>query len=105
MKPDGGPAFPHGPVTQEDGRTIHYLGMSLRDYFAAHAPSNPWKHFRPNYPPCPKGKEPSVFCSETGNTSYSNSAERWRWQKGYDIAHTEQWPWFYADAMLSERNK
>jgi hypothetical protein len=34
---DGGPAFPH--TTQWDGITpaINYHGISLRDYFAAHA--------------------------------------------------------------------
>jgi hypothetical protein len=33
---DGGPAFPH-PTECSDGRGIPYLGMTLRDYFAAKA--------------------------------------------------------------------
>lgn len=35
MKEDGGPAFPQ---SVREGAYIEYLGMSLRDYFAAHAP-------------------------------------------------------------------
>lgn len=38
-KKDSGPAFPY--VEQQFGTadiTVHHRGMSLRDYFAAHAP-------------------------------------------------------------------
>ena len=40
---NGGPAFPVGEVTNANGETVQYPseGMSLRDYFAAHAPNEP----------------------------------------------------------------
>jgi len=44
----GGPAFPSGlidPSTPEDAVQSLHNGMTLRDYFAAHAPNPPetWK--------------------------------------------------------------
>lgn len=43
MKPDGGPAFPRvTPPLPADAR--FHPGMTLRDYFAAHAPCPP-EHF------------------------------------------------------------
>jgi hypothetical protein len=41
---DGGPAF---PVIGAPGAPEDYPGMSLRDYFAAHAPKKPQPWFRP----------------------------------------------------------
>ena len=36
-KNDGGPAFPTGNERQTGSNSYHYEGMTLRDYFAAHA--------------------------------------------------------------------
>lgn len=55
---DGGPAFPQ-PTHHGDG--IQYLGISMRDYFAAHAPV-----------------VPEDFDGQMGETQIERMI-RWRW--------------------------
>ena len=51
-KPDGGQAFPYVVPQQLDGQGgvrdggWNESGMSLRDYFAAHAPPRPVRHMQ-----------------------------------------------------------
>ncbi len=47
---NGGPAFPH--IDSSCGR--FEVGMTLRDYFVAHAPEEPQTWFEPVMPPEPK---------------------------------------------------
>ena len=78
MKNDGGPAFPT-PHQERDGdtyATIHESGMSLRDYFAAHAPAVPHDY-----------ETKHLICG---------------WTHSQIAAH---WANEYADAMLKERAK
>ena len=44
---DGGPAFPMtaGPEPRVDNYHEYQTGMSLRDYFAAHAPESARSHY------------------------------------------------------------
>jgi len=80
MKQDGGPAF---PVTADllcdhtSGTSVRLKGMSLRDYFAAHAPQPPvtWR-----------GGE-------------------WMQSGTNALAAYIAWRWYYADTMLAERAK
>lgn len=65
---DGGPAFPN---------TYDYFGMSLRDYFAAHAP------------------EPPVGWRDPGIHR--------RFRLGID--DIVEWRWVYADRMIAQRMK
>ncbi len=84
---DGGPAFPTWtpPLVKSDGETIevvegsqyHVPGMSLRDYFAAHAPEIP----------------------EHNKHSLRDSG----WADWIDLNII--WRYEYADAMLAEREK
>ena len=46
-KNDGGPAFPTGNERQTGSNSYHYEGMTLRDYFAAHALQGGLAHNRP----------------------------------------------------------
>lgn len=47
-------------------------GMTLRDYFAAHAPSERWPHFVPRVPPAPAA--PS--CEPVGNDGEAPTDEQ-----------------------------
>jgi len=76
-KNDGGTAFPVVGVPN----ACDCPGMSLRDYFAAHAPQPP-----------------------TGWTGTAPMLERLSRADG-QIAALMEWRWFYADAMLAEREK
>jgi hypothetical protein len=72
-KNGGGPAFPLRNTDPND--YIPFPGMTLRDYFAAHAPEMPSWWVR-NYPTTDNSME--IFVA---------------------------WRWFYADAMLAERER
>lgn len=81
-KPDGGAAFP----TVDQG--LIRGGMSLREYFAAHAPDVP-----------PTVAFPPLYTSEVkiDNTrKVTQVAES-------ELERTVRWRWEYADAMLAGR--
>lgn len=76
---NGGPAFPLPPVSH-DGKVVALTegvaqGMTLRDYFAAHAPEPPHDFMRT-----------VAGCSNA-------------------LAYRVRWSWQYADAMLSARGE
>lgn len=79
---DGGPAFPL--VT---GIESLYDGMSLRDYFAAHAP------------PMPQGLREIV------NLSAKRDEGKGTFNFGLYAKWEAEWRSCYADAMLKERAK
>lgn len=125
---DGGPALPSETPLG---------GMTLRDYFAAHAPVDPWPHFMPVMPPKPTmppldpvgngGEAPTGdqarglnawrydACWDPEETDeycvFSGWCSGWRrfwsdseeWERRQWVERAEQWPWFYADAMLKRR--
>lgn len=70
--------------------------ITLRDYFAAHAPAIPdW--FEPAMPT----KEPF----RPGDYGYSETPQQKVWRAARAAQRVIQWPWFYADAMLDARTK
>lgn len=84
---DGGPAFPHtgeGTVSRRAGMNIsgpvHYPGMTMRDYFAAHCPPMPDQWFKDS---AKKRNDPL-------------------WHFGEASA---AWAYFYADAMMAAREE
>lgn len=82
-------AFPsHGTM----GEVVE-LGMTMRQYYKAHAPETPWSHYKPVM-----GKpEPEIPFSP------GDDADAWKaWHTEYNIQYSVQWPGFYADAMLAE---
>lgn len=91
-KPDGGPAFPlcvpRVPGVQEGG---HVFGMTLRDYFAAHATDTDIASMRDKVPMTERVLE-YAFGSKRAELCLP---ENWR-----QIAR-----WLHADAMLAERDK
>lgn len=84
---DGGPAF---PVNQSEVCNTT-PGLSLRDYFAAHAPPAPeWYSRRYMYGADPKG---SGLVGKDVQPASMEEQER----------HFHAWRWHYADAMLAAR--
>ena len=115
----GGPAF---PAQFFDERAI---GMTLRDYFMAHAPVEPQPWFLPVMVDCPA--VPSILsvtdealrhqlrAMEDGSEDESPEAVAWfenrnlmmaaqeDWQSEFRAQLYIQWPAAWADAMLEQR--
>lgn len=123
---DGGAAF---PVWSDAGGHIQ-PGMTLRDYFIAHAPSHAPKWFFPVIEPCPivpsHRKLPLDDFKIELNTFYNGNKEReeltpgalvWverresvelaqeEWQTKFRRECYAQWPCAWADMMLEQRAK
>lgn len=100
---DGGPAFPILDNFDENGyrRDPISFGMSLRDWFATHAPKEKWDWFEPvmttEKPKHPGDVGPNTF------QEYRQSVHLWDHE--YSKQREIQWPWFYADNMIKERIK
>lgn len=77
---DGGPAFPFQCQGATTAPKIYY-GMTLREYFAAHAPAVPESFER---------------CRYYETHGVGNYVEN-------DIDRMIRWRWYYADAMLRRR--
>jgi hypothetical protein len=113
-KDDGGSAFPSAgsKLAQKTA------GMSLRDYFIAHAPAEPQSWFKPQMDeprPTPLWTDDSdetrtfetVSEAEVACDYYHDANERAiiQWDADYDKQRFIQWPIAWADAMLAERAK
>lgn len=125
------PAF---PVYDHHGNGRQFLagaGMTLRDYFIAHAPAEPQPWFKPTMPPRPEfPKHNTSKWTERERSDFSGygvwlslpeiESERVReavtaieaakdaenaWCLEHDRARYIQWPAAWADAMLKERAK
>lgn len=67
MDNDGGPAFPN--LAQPGNKFVEFVttGMSLRDYFAAHAPKPPWWCAQDN----------QFVANDAGLFEYAEAVARW----------------------------
>lgn len=79
-------------------------GMTMLDYFAAHAPTNIlWEFKVPSI-----GKRPEVQWPE-GERQQNHEAINWKELQDYDLAKKIQikqmWPWEWAKAMLKSREE
>jgi hypothetical protein len=95
------PAFPQ----------VGFNGLTIRDYFAAHAPRRPYVWFEPKMRPRPK---PHYDHDHPNERKYEerligctpvNELELAEYD---DERHRQillQWPYFYADAIIAERAK
>lgn len=108
---DGGPAFPVPMVSDGDAvGDVNERGMSLLDYFAAHAPRKAHSWYSPTVPPRP---EPMFShnhpherqCDGTYDCVPANVEELNDYDKEHRKQFAVQWPYAYAAAMLAERNK
>lgn len=125
---DGGAAFPCGVMQDghNPGQEPWQRGISMRDYFMAHAPAEPQPWFVPLMPEKPElpdpGRELSAedaaewrrldeFAAEEGNERVKAFCERrsvaWSerhaWETERDKQRYVQWPAAWADAMLRAR--
>lgn len=95
---DGGSAFPI-TVHMEGHDRYSEGGMSLRDYFAAHAPVEPQAWFTPGMdtpePTRPVGY--ADFAAFNGELS--------AWFNEQSKRRCTQWPYAWADAMLKAREQ
>jgi hypothetical protein len=126
---DGGPAF---PFVSHGGASEHQWcsgGMSLRDYFIAHAPAEPQPWFRPEMPEAPRQVHlrdaPQAVRDELQTSEYedwlsesemSPAAAEWHrtrkaaemavraWTTEHNKQQYVQWPAAWADAMLKARS-
>lgn len=93
-----GPAFPQDRVDMYGTRTTEG-GMSMRDWFATHAPETPkWFKHEPSepYPFIPEGADEV--------TSERLRVKRAAWIARQRLEKFIRWRWFYADMMLAARN-
>ncbi len=122
---DGGPAF---SIAEIPGVSMGADGMSLRDYFAAHAPAIPeWFEHKPparDFPKFPDWQEldpthqqmaknwladpvfdlPEELAWFQAKVVKVNEA-RYAWNYSDKASRLFQWRYAFADAMLQERNR
>jgi hypothetical protein len=100
---DGGPAFPFAPPCDQygalpTGYPFPDTGMSLRNYFAAHAPEQPeyWSAPKAMLVPVPQpnGRGPE-FQAQWDARDAANTHNT--------LMHEVTWRWAYADAMIAAR--
>lgn len=119
MKNDGGQAFPSPPIRNDAGQFIikPQQGMSLRDYFAAHAPVDPQWWFQPYMPECPphdwqsndrtvkfvSAQEAEKALGEFGEFSDVNEEAISAWDNEQTKQRMLQWPYAWADEQLKQR--
>jgi hypothetical protein len=133
MKPDGGPAFPQAMVIGPNGQMTSGWdgwgmgGMTLRDYFAAHAPAEipTWfthVELAKTFPPMPEVEELDEthhkIAGDWRRDGCFDLPEEIAWWGEKVVAHRTgkaswedlnrreryvQWRWAYADMMLAER--
>lgn len=90
---DGGPAFPIETQKDSEGWIQRYGsdGMSLRDYFAAHAPAEPGWWFDPVM----DTEKPDDYADTAAIRSWEDRRNRERWI---------QWPYAWADLQIAQRS-
>ena len=109
----GGQAFPITLKVSDD--QIGILGLTKREYFAAHAPKRVPFWFVPTMPPRPAlaGKERNIFDDDQDTPEmmkeyalYEESVKlRNEWQQECNRQLVIQWPRYYADALLDALSK
>lgn len=88
--------------------------ITLRDYFIAHAPVEPWDWFEPIMSPMPESipvphfygvcSQDPVYIKYTKDMT-NHRIEMKRWEKEKGRQRFIQWPAFWADTMMEARNR
>ncbi len=124
---DGGSAF---PVLENNGNgqlILSSAGMSLRDYFIAHAPAEPQSWFEPVMPSAYPADPPFSSLTKEDQKDWRDEKMDWapeqcsaeliayakareqarksriNWTKDIERERYLQWPFAWADAMLARR--
>lgn len=97
----------------EDSQPLMASQATLRDYFAIHAPQEPYESFEPVM----KNPRPEEVLTDYQkellsherldyrNWSFENQEDLNAWDAEYERERYLQWPWAYADAMLKTREQ
>lgn len=98
-------------MVYEDGSfeppTIAQEGINCLAYFAARAPHKIPKWFKPEMPPRP---EKTTYVSDDGKRIYYDYGDAFsneefgfydKWERDFDLQKTAQWPWYWANLVLS----
>jgi len=92
-------------------------GMTIREYFAAHAPSQSESWFAPNIPGVPERPRLSLPHGNTAQVGHcAECKEYFEAQAKIDLEYEQKlseyemqrfvlWRWAYADAMIKAQNK
>jgi len=126
-KETGGPAFPNYEWSVKHGQMMPVGGMTLRDFYIAHAPTEPQPWFKPVMPPHPVAGvwEADSWYDHTSDCivhekrfydnfqtalllsgediSLTNQAEIDVWEANAVKQRFIQWPAAWADEMLKAR--
>lgn len=79
-------------------------GMTLRQYFAAHAPETMWRDFQPVFdePEPDSDWTNDFYFSKKRRAAAAQKRKAWKaWESRFIYACHTQWPWYYADAVLA----
>lgn len=105
---DYGPAFPVNTGAEcNPGAYTPDCGMTLRDYFAVHAPPVPNYYRLKSAEPIPR--EPDGYydsmspCTQSERDAYIDKREAI--VNSNELERVLSWPWFYADRVLGRRGK
>jgi hypothetical protein len=106
MRPDGGPAFPLRGSTEDEDLNERQLGISVRDWFAGHAPPAP-THFVVRFFGWPNDlPERALSWTKESESQPDSIHERWKALPWSEKARMyDAWPYAYADQMLAQREK
>lgn len=102
---DGGPAFPRpmGMLEESTGTTLDRgeWGISLHDYFVAHAPAQQWGFDVFMAEPKPRLEETAPETPERALALQTRAL----WDDEWEKQRALQWPHVWADAMLAEKRR
>lgn len=103
MATENRPAFAHSPYQDQNGQVMTYgeAGMSLRQYYAAHAPMVPeWFGIQPPDDD-PKPTLPREIPMGDNGQNYIEGKENYEaWLRRQRERRYFAWRWRYADMML-----
>lgn len=97
----GGPAHPTYTRIEDYGNGnkgfAHDTGMTVRQYYKAHAPAEPWPEFVPVMP-----EKPLNHVAIYADMNHLEPGPGPEWRDEERRQRRLQWPGFWADAMLAE---
>lgn len=91
-----------GPFVFPTGGALPTQGLTLREYFMAHAPAEPQPWFVPTMPPRPEALWPNGR-SEAEDEYPVNLHEIEAWNSEFQKQRFVQWPAAWADEMMRQR--
>lgn len=109
---DGGPAFPF-EEKNDDGSHYHGApGMTLRDYFMAHAPAEPQSWFKPAMPAPPEAPSAPKNMTDEERHEWGSVGEYSDYEgctspriRAYGLAYKGWWKADHAWGLIQEKQR